>query len=172
MVSFTHAYPTSYWLHFHLWTGVSFPLLLGLASPLCVSGADDESVRQVNGSGSVKTGAILKRCNDAYTDTTMRVKGWKGRRSDHSCSESDNRVSVLSCLSVWLPASQRPPLLSCSVSKKNQNALVLWIPGSSVFFCLSHNDQSDELLRFLLLAVWIKSVRWAQWPSGGLNFTF
>lgn len=38
-----------------------------------------------------------------HTDVTMMAKAWKGRRSDHSCSESDNFVSVSSvCLSVFL----------------------------------------------------------------------
>lgn len=43
-----------------------------------------------------------------HTDVTMTVKAWKGRRSDHSCSESDNFVSVSCvCLSGYLPPKAR-----------------------------------------------------------------
>ena len=118
------------------------PSLLGLASPLCV-----QCRRWVSptgdGSDSVKTGAILRDVT-MHRDTTMRVKGWKGRHSDHSCSESDNRVSVLSVyLSGYLPPKGR----SCFDvrRRKRGGALNTWI------LCL------------LLIS------QWSQWRvSGGL----
>lgn len=97
------------------------PPLTGLTSLLCiqcrwrVSPTGDRSY-------SVKTGAIPRDVT-MHRNTTMRVKGWKGRHSDHSCSESDYRVSVLSVyLSGYLPLKG----LSC-FDVLPKNAVVLWL---------------------------------------------
>lgn len=60
----------------------------------------------------MKTGAILQDVT-MHRDVTMRVKGWKGRCSDHSCSESDHPAPVLSVY-LSIPASKRFSLLQCS----------------------------------------------------------
>lgn len=85
------------------------PHFTAITPPLCtrcrrwVGPAGDRSY-------SVKTGAILRDVT-MHRGTTMRVKEWKGRCSDHSCSESDKHVYVLSiCLATCLP---KPALTFC-----------------------------------------------------------
>lgn len=71
----------------------------------------------------------------------MRVKGWKGRRSDHSCSESDNRVSVLSVyLSGYLPPKGRP-----CFDVWRYSVVALLIPGN---YLLLISDNSDGFQEF------------------------
>lgn len=165
MVSFTHAYPTSYWLHFHLWTGVSCPSYWDWLL-LSVSSADDESVRQVTGPPLWKL-EQYSRDVTMHRDTNMRVKGWKGRRSDHSCSESDNRVSVLS---VYLSGYPPPKGLSC-FNVRCKLVAALWKPG---ILCLLLNSlwSQRRVSRGLSPTVWIKWTLKAPWPSGGPNLTF
>lgn len=95
------------------------PPLTGLTSLLCIQCRRRVSPT-VDRSYTVKTGAIPRDVT-MHRNTTMRVKGWKGRHSDHTCSESDCRVSVLS---VYLSGYPPPKGLSCfDVLRKNVVAL-------------------------------------------------
>lgn len=93
MVSFIHAFPTSYWFHFHIRADVRSSS----------SWTDSSSLYEVQMKSlldrwqvlTVKTGAIPKDVA-MHSSVTMRLKGWKGSRSDHSCGGSDNFVFVLS----------------------------------------------------------------------------
>lgn len=92
----------------------------------------------------MKTGAILRDVT-MHRDTTMRVKGWKGRRSDHSCSESDNRVSVLSVyLSGYLPPKGRP-----CFDVWRYNVVALLIPGNYLLLISDNSDGFQEVYDLL-----------------------
>lgn len=156
MVFFTHAYPTSYWLHFHLWTAVSFLLLLDWL--LCI-----QCRQRVSPTGdrsySVKTGAIPRDVM-MHRNTIMRVKEWKGRHSDHSCSESDYHVSVLSVyLSGYLP----PKGLSCfDILRKN--VVALWL-GQYLDIVSSAYLTEMGFMRFMIYILY----RYVQYLKGMLT---
>lgn len=95
MVSFTHAFPTSYWFHFHIWADVSSSSSswTDSSSLYAVQMKSLSDRRQVL---TVKTGAIPRDVT-MHTAATMRLKGWKGRRSDRTAAV-DLTTLCLYCL--------------------------------------------------------------------------
>ena len=125
------------------------------------------------------TGPVPWKLEQYSRDVTMHIQirpwGSKGEKGDVQITAAVNLITVyLSCLvflSGYLPPKGRPCFhVRCQKKTKRVGALNSWI--QCFLLLISQRSEWRVVIRFLLLAVWIKSVRWAQWPSGGLNLTF
>lgn len=144
------------------------PSLLGLASPLCVP-------VQTMSQSDRWTGPVPWKLEQYSRDVTMHIQtrpwGSKGEKGDVQITAAVNLITVfLSCLSICLATClpKAVPALMFGVQKTRRCFEFL----DPVFSSADLTSIRVTSCWFSWPTVWVKSVRWAQWPSGGLNLTF